>query len=120
LYKKLDIILDKIMLFGRSSDNKPAAPVAPAAPSFEDQLPTVISKIFQSSLKLFCFVSYENFFGNIIVLLKYVSMIASMILQVEQQQHLKYVIRHHIPLIYFILNLNRIHVLIFVWKNFLK
>ncbi|CAF0776747.1 unnamed protein product [Adineta ricciae] len=29
------------MLFGRSSDNKPAAPTTPAAPSFEDQLPTL-------------------------------------------------------------------------------
>jgi len=29
------------MVFGLSSSSKPAAPVAPAAPSFEDQLPTV-------------------------------------------------------------------------------
>lgn len=30
------------MVFGWGSSSQPAAPVTPAAPSFEDQLPTVI------------------------------------------------------------------------------
>jgi hypothetical protein len=54
------------MVFGWGS-SKPVAPVAPAVPSFEDQIPTVIPELLHLFFKGYFFFSYENFFVNIIV-----------------------------------------------------